>query len=117
MAGWFYNQYSGSLNRVPTIGEAPYLIPGTGWHELHIPYSSTRDQAIADAKKEYPNGATPGGSLVGNAAQDIIGGVNAGSVLLRVGEVILGIVLIAVGVAKLTGTSNIISTALKVAPK
>jgi hypothetical protein len=40
-------------------------------------------------------------------------GLNLGGILLRVGEVLLGIVLVGVGVAKLTGTTNFVATALK----
>ena len=47
---------------------------------------------------------------------DIFHGLNIGNILLRVGEVVLGVVLITVGVAKLTGTENAIVQGLKKVP-
>lgn len=44
---------------------------------------------------------------------DIFHGLNIGNILLRVGEVVLGVVLIAVGLAKITGTDNAIASVLK----
>lgn len=40
-------------------------------------------------------------------------GFNLGGILLRVGEVLLGIVLVGVGIAKLTGTTNLVAAAVK----
>jgi hypothetical protein len=116
MAGWFYNEFSGVLNRVPTLLEAPYLIPGTGWRELKIPYKSTRAQAVADAGKEYPASATPGGSLAGNAGKDatkagsaVGSGITAiftqRSLWVRIVKVAIGAAMIIVGLSKLSGVS------------
>lgn len=44
---------------------------------------------------------------------DILGGFNLGSWFMRVGEILLGLVLIGVGVARITGVQNIISSAVK----
>jgi|ERR1035437_3630369 hypothetical protein len=44
---------------------------------------------------------------------DVIGHFNLGGWFLRVGEVLIGLVLIGVGVARMTGAQNIISSALK----
>lgn len=44
---------------------------------------------------------------------DIFHGLNIGNILLRVGEVVLGVVLIAVGLAKITGADNLIASTLK----
>lgn len=44
---------------------------------------------------------------------DIFHGLNIGNILLRVGEVVLGVVLIAVGLAKVTGADNAIASVLK----
>jgi hypothetical protein len=49
----------------------------------------------------------------GLAGFNIFHGLDLSQVLLQVGEVLLGIVLIAVGVAKLTGTSNVVASAVK----
>jgi uncharacterized iron-regulated membrane protein len=45
---------------------------------------------------------------------DIFNGINFGNWLMRGGEILIGVVLIGVGVAKLTGTQNIISKIAKV---
>lgn len=52
-----------------------------------------------------------------NIPQDVLGGLNLGNLLLRVGEVLLGIVLLGVGIAKLTGADNAIAKAAKTAGK
>lgn len=77
------------------------------------------------AAESYKN-AIGTGSIIPKAGTPIIGGVtvpdifhglNLGSLALRVGEILLGIVLIGVGVAKLSGADNFISSAVKVAAK
>jgi hypothetical protein len=125
MSGWFYNEHSGTLNRVPTALEAPYLIPGLGWHELHIPYSDSRQQAIADAQKEYPNGAPPGGPLKGSLGHDIVQGAGLAPLAsvgdffhrltesqtwIRVGEVIGGGIVLYVGLRALASGSSTVGT-------
>lgn len=125
MSGWFYNDVSGTLNRVPTLLEAPYLIPGTGWHELHISYNATLAQAKAEAAKEFPTGATPGGGVAGNIAGQAAQATGGASFLaplgdvgnffhaltqsstwVRVGEVALGGILIYVGARALSQGSS-----------
>lgn len=98
-----------------------FLASGTGGKgPLYGPFS-TLDEAKAQASKNAP---TDPGSVV----QNITGGgnlfgvgslfdINAGGWLLRIGEIALGIVLIAVGIAKLTGIQNKIATAAKVVTK
>lgn len=49
----------------------------------------------------------------GLAGFNVFHGLDLTQVLLQVGEVLLGIVLIAVGVAKLTGTTNLVASAVK----
>lgn len=48
-----------------------------------------------------------------SAAADPFHGLNLGNILLRSGEIILGVVLIGVGIAKLTGVSNGVSKLVK----
>lgn len=74
--------------------------------------------AFADTIVGNVGGATGavGGQSAGAANPsigDIWNGLNVGNVLLRVGEVILGIVLLGVGIAHVTGTDNVISKAVK----
>lgn len=56
----------------------------------------------------------PAGFAKDAIAADLLHGFNFGNWILRIGEILLGAVLIGVGVAKLTGTDNVISSALKV---
>lgn len=49
------------------------------------------------------------------ASQDVFHGLNLSTWILRIGEILLGVVLIGVGVAKLTGAENVVSKAAKVA--
>lgn len=65
---------------------------------------------VAGAGNE-PNPATAVG--VGNAAADALGGFNIGSWFIRIGEILLGLVLIGVGVARITGAENAISKVVK----
>jgi len=128
MGGWFYNDKSGVLNRVPTIGEPPYLIPGIGWHELRIPYTSTRNQAINAAKLEFPGGANPGGSLENNLTAntplaplgsigDFFHRLTEKETWTRVGEVALGGILIYAGIRALSsGTAAGVATKHATAP-
>ena len=44
---------------------------------------------------------------------DIFNGLNLGNILVRVGELLIGLVLIGVGVAKITGAENIASKLVK----
>lgn len=116
MSGWFYNSTSGSLNRVPTLLEGPYLAgEPLGWHELKISYNSTRDQAIAAAEQEFPGGATPGGSLLGNAAQDVVKAAvpkyslqasGFSGWFMRGVKMIFGGILMILAVSRLTGLDN-----------
>lgn len=119
---WFYNSDSGSINEVPDIVAWPELHLGLGWHG---PFTS-KDAAIA-----YYNlnkAANPGwkaptglGGTIENTVPGVSTVVNAGSWLqgnietlfIRVGEVLLGLVLIGIGVASLTGTSNFVSKAVR----
>jgi hypothetical protein len=107
--------------------EPPYLIPGLGWHELKIPYSASRQQAIADAKKEYPQGAPPGGDLKGALGHDVVQGAGLAPLTsigdffhrltesqtwIRVAEVIGGGLVLFIGVRALT-SQTAVSTATK----
>jgi hypothetical protein len=117
--------------------------PGGDWGGAYIRYmafhpSSDPDAvfnavetALAGAEKQLnavPKGIGEAVGAVGHTVgstipvgiakgADVLGGLNLGSLMVRIGEVLLGIVLIGVGIAKLTGASNVISTAAKVAIK
>lgn len=57
-----------------------------------------------------PSAAATGAS---NAYKDILGGFNLGNWFLRIGEILLGLVLVGVGLARITGAQNVISQVVK----
>jgi hypothetical protein len=69
--------------------------------------------AMAGAGNE-PNPATSvgTGAAVGTAV-DALGSFNIGAWFLRIGEILLGLVLVGVGIARITGAQNAISTFVK----
>jgi hypothetical protein len=71
-------------------------------HAVAGPYTT---QAQAQQKaNDLTSQAIPGPATPQAAVNDVLGGsgVNAGSWLLRIGELLLGLVLLAVGVARIT---------------
>jgi len=59
-------------------------------------------------------GQLPGAAAKGAAnAIESLGGFNLGSWFLRIGEILLGLVLVGVGVARITGAQNVISKVVK----
>ena len=56
-------------------------------------------------------GQLPGAAAKG--AEEAIGGFNLGNWFLRIGEILLGIVLVGVGVARITGAQNAVSKIVK----
>ena len=95
-----------------------FLVTGKG--PLWGPFS-TLAQAQAQASKNKP---TDPGTVTQNisGSGNLFGlgdafNANITQWLIRIGEIALGIVLIAVGIAKLTGVDNKIATAAKVATK
>ena len=59
------------------------------------------------------------GTGLANASKniDVLNGLNLGTLMLRAGEILLGLVLLGVAVAHLTGTENVISKTVKTAGK
>lgn len=119
VSAWYYNSDSGAINHQQQWIAYPELHMGLGWHG---PFPS-KDAAIAfyqQGKAANPGWKAPTG-LTGNIAnaagvptiEDTFKGLNLGGWVLRVGEILLGLVLIGVGVAKLSGTTNVISKAVK----
>lgn len=66
----------------------------------------------ADSPVPVPNQSAPG-----TLGRDILGNVAVGNWFLRIGEILFGIVLAGVGIARLTGVSNAVSKAVRMAPK
>lgn len=125
---WYYNSTSGVLGNYDEITEWPALHLGTGWHG---PFD-TKAAAIkyyTDNQSKNPGWKAPTDSLsqgASNAVSTATGAVTSGiksglglsddeirSWLIRIGEILLGIVLVGVGIAKLTGTTNAVSTLVK----
>jgi hypothetical protein len=122
---WYYNSSSGSVGKWNTITMYPALHTGIGWHG---PFDTQ-----ADAFAYYANGHTknPGWKApttdLGTAAQQEVSttasqvtggkwGLSDSEIktwLLRIGEILLGMILVGVGVAKLTGTTNAVATFAK----
>lgn len=59
------------------------------------------------------NNANAGIGIGTGIAQDVFKGLNLGSFLLRIGEIALGIVLVGVGIARITGLQNAVSDVVK----
>jgi hypothetical protein len=122
---WFYNTATGltihgsiAANSVAWFDSVNGHL--AGWHEY-----DTRAAMLADIKAHPGWAQTVGGvgGEVGNLGKKPIeaalGSVTQGWELwiLRIGEILLGVVLIGVGVAKLTGTDNFIMRAATTAGK
>jgi hypothetical protein len=125
---WYYNHNSGSINQeknivIPGMGQKP----GTDWegpfptkeaafkyyadnHAAHPGWKEPTDSAWKQFQNSTESGASAGADVLGFGG----GSIDAQNWFIRIGEILLGIVLIGVGVAKLTGTTNLISKALKV---
>lgn len=123
---WMYNSRTGAVIEAPSPAAALLLRAGIGWHG---PFDS-KEKALAyysDNKAKNPGWTAPT-SLVGTlgnipkaaggtveAAKNTLGLGDADlrAWFIRIGEVLLGIVLVGVGVAKLTGTTNVVSNLVK----
>src|SRR6266581_8264768 len=75
-------------------------------------------QAAADKFRNEPvPGINAGNPLSGIAAVgDLFSRLSQANTWIRVGEALLGLVLLGIGLARITGTQNLISTAVKAAP-
>lgn len=122
---WFYNSDVGQITSWDTSN--PYfeaqLHVGIGWHGPFDTKQAALDYYNAN-KAANPGWSAPTGSLlgkIGNAtgASSVINnslGLSDDSIrswLIRLGEIVLGVVLVAVGAAKLTGTSNKVASMVK----
>ena len=120
---WIYNSNTGFIVEVPTPMAVVELHSGLGWHG---PFD-TRDEAVqfynanSAANPGWKAPTTSVGQTFTNAGESGVEKItgtstfNLGSWVLRIGEILLGIVLIGVGIAKLTGTTNTIAKLAKAA--
>lgn len=120
---WYYNSRSGLVKQYNEIEMFPALHAGTGWHG---PFNTQQDALnyYTTNKAKNPGWKAPtdsistGVSNLGDTAVQAVGlggltNENITSWFLRIGEVLLGIVLVGVGLAKLTGTSNAVAKLVK----
>lgn len=122
---WLYNSNTGAVAPFPSAVATVQLSSGLGWHG---PFNSKQEaeQYYARVTTEQPKltwkpPTTDPGTAIGNAGQsaadkvkkDVLGGLDLGQLIIQIGEILLGIVLIGVGIAKLTGTTNVVAKAVK----
>lgn len=123
---WNYNHLTGAVMDLLSVQSAILRASGTGWHG---PFA-TKEEALAfylSHKDAHPDWKEPTG-LVGNlknaagipaqvaqGVTDPLGRLNLGGWVIRIAEIMLGVVLIGVGIAKLTGATNAIAKIAKVA--
>lgn len=124
---WNYNSHTGAVMQLPSVQSAVLRSLGLGWHG---PFNSKEEalafytnnhaanpgwKAPAGWQENITNALKAPGEAVQSAVTDRLGQLNLGAWFIRIGEVLLGIVLIGVGIAKLTGTTNAIAKLAKVA--
>jgi hypothetical protein len=121
---WYYNSNSGVIGHYNEVTEWPALHAGTGWHGPFDTKQDALDYYTRNVAKN-PGWKPPTDSLsqgASNAVSTATSKVTSGlglsddeirSWLIRIGEILLGVVLVGVGVAKLTGTTNVIASAVK----
>lgn len=132
---WLYNSHSGAIIQTFSPASNMLLSGGLGWHgpfKSHqeavdfynnnkgnnpgwkAPTDNISDQ-ITNTITSVPSDAATGAADA--VKHSILGGVDIQAWFVRIGEILLGIVLIGVGIAKLTGTTNLIAKAAKDATK
>lgn len=128
---WNYNHITGAVQQLPSPQSAVMRAVAPGWHgpfktkEETLAFYETNKNAHPDWKAptgwlgNIENAITGGADIVtGGAASaitDPLGKLNLGAWFIRIGEILLGIVLIGVGIARLTGIQNVVSKVAKVA--
>ncbi|HEV2244907.1 MAG TPA: hypothetical protein VGR98_27985 [Streptosporangiaceae bacterium] len=112
---WFYNSHTGQVildtDAITAAGDMLRTKTGTGWHY----YASQIDMLNAIQANNWPppqyqnsigqniaNAPKIAGGVLGNLFS-LSGGPFSANFWIRAGEVVLGLILLAVGVAKLTG--------------
>lgn len=120
---WMYNSNTGAIGPFLAPQTIFLLHSGLGWHGTF----GSKDEALAyyNANKDKNPGwkaptqdagtaiSNAGSTAVNDATQAITGqsfkNLNLQVWFLRIGEIILGVILIGVGVAKLTGVGNVVT--------
>lgn len=131
LMAWYYNSDSGAVQEQPEWIAYPQLHLGLSWHG---PFKSKQDalnyyeagkaanpgwKAPTGVAGNISNLATGTGSAIADATKSAIGDVtgqfNLAAWFVRIGEILLGLILIGVGVSKMTGVGNVITKAVKAA--
>jgi hypothetical protein len=123
---YYYNSNTGNIAENENWIPFPELHLGIGWHgpfnskdEITAYYQANKD---ANPGWKEPNHIAnqftgslkdAAGAAVGGGVTDSIGNFNVGGWFIRIGEILVGIVLLGVGIAKLTGASNAVSNIVK----
>lgn len=121
---WYYNSRSGLVEDYNEITMWPALHAGTGWHgpfdtkEAALKYYNDNKANNSGWKAPTESISEGAGNLAETGADAVKGKLGLSnediqSWMVRVGEILLGLVLVAVGVAKLTGTTNAVSRVVK----
>jgi hypothetical protein len=90
------------------------LVKGPFGNQNDANSNQNTSQQDAASGKINPSGGPAGQPTnFSNAVSDVFGKFNLGSWFLRIGEILLGIVLVGVGLARITGVQNAISQIVK----
>lgn len=126
---WVYNNNTGVLVELPTPLAELDLKSGKAWHGPFDSEQAGLDYYNANKQPGWKAPTNNLGQIIKNAGSSItstvtgaVGNAVTGSIadkfsawFIRVGEVLLGLILIGVGIAKLTGTTNLIAKTVKAA--
>lgn len=131
---WYYNSASGKIqqatNAIDKASIAAELHLGLDWHgpfntkQAALDYYTNNKAKNPGWKKPTDStldalgnasGVTDAANAVGDTITNKLGlsNENITAWMVRIGEILLGIVLVGVGIAKLTGTTNMIANAVK----
>lgn len=111
-SAWTFKTFQGT--EAYATAQEKLAVNGT----LDGPFSSKADAVAAETKEKktpIPQIGLPGVKNPLGTLSGFLAALENKNTWLRVGEVALGLILIGVGIAKITGTANVISKAAKVA--
>lgn len=114
-------QFANAAAYQQTVGDSPTHVdpnqPANGYPTQQLAQaeankwnSQPKDKRSSGSIPAAPNLALP---ILKNPLTDVLGGINIGSWFLRIGEILLGLVLVGVGLARLTHAQNVISQVVK----
>jgi len=115
MGDYYINIYTGTIQQQHNslLGQA---MAAAGFVGPFDTIQKAKDFYNKHGKKIGAQVATGGASSATGGLPNplnVFHGLDLGNLLLRIGEVVLGVVLVGVGIAKLTGTTNFVSSVVK----